>query len=420
MAYKLVPQEQPKEQSLGKTLSRIPGQAAAATGAVIAGIPGSTLQAANQLTKPIVKAMGGTPKEYSELPISKIFPTTEEHLKRFEEKFPSLKPKNDIEKFSQDVVKNAEELFLPGKYLKMGKYALGKMRSFGISLASNTLGKGTEEFTGDKKKGEMVKNGSMLFLSLFNPTSAKDVASNLYSKSESLLSPNATDNAMDLLNGLSKVEHSITRGRSLSTLSSAESSVIKEVNKVLDLIQNGQVNIKQLIAQKKSLNSTLNDAIYKSADKIEKAGLKNQAKRLNGVIRESMESYGKKNNPEWLKAQMAADQAFGAISKSNFISKTMEKLLKGKSEGLAHLFGIGLPAGLSFFSPIGAIATTAGYQAAKIGSRIVNSPELRKHYAKVVGAAAADNTQLAKKELGTLEEKLKKQDKGKYKLKSQK
>ena len=49
-------------------------------------------------------------------------------------------------------------------------------RSLGIATAANVAGTGTELWTGDKSKGDTVRNGTMLALSLLNPTSAKNIA----------------------------------------------------------------------------------------------------------------------------------------------------------------------------------------------------------------------------------------------------
>lgn len=401
MPFKLLPEQKPEPtsfSSIAKSAARVPLTAATGVAASIPGVFGDIASSFNAIADPLAKAMGQETVPYEETLLGKALPTTETHLKNIQEKFPQLKPRNKVEEFSQNFTKDAASLFAPGQIFKMGKYALGPLRSLGISLAANTAGDVSGSFMGDKDKGDMLKRGTMLGLSLFNPTSAKDITRNLYEASRKALPQGASVNASGLLQSLTALENKILSSRPPGAdLAPSEKFVMDGINSFRKLIQNGRVGIEALVAQKRSFNEEMQNNVYKLADRASRARARELGIDLNHSATDTLKGYGKAN-PEWWRLQSSADKAHGAIAQSNFISRILEKFMKGKPEALAHIFGIGLPAGATFISPIGSIAGTAGYQAAKIMTRIVKSPVLAKHYAKVVGAAAADASSIVKKD----------------------
>lgn len=416
MAYKLLPEESKKPEetsifSLG-TLKRIPGQIAAGAAAPIAGQFGDIPAG--------ISGLFGYPYEGSAL--EKALPTTESHLQKIQKTFPSTKPTNWLEKQIQDLTKDAVSLFLPGRYLKMGKYALTPLRSLGISLAANTLGTTISEFTGDQKKGEMVKGGTMLALSLFNPQTATKVAGDLYNKANIALPIGAKQNASKFLSGLNKIENDILQKRPRDIISKSEKFVLDKIKSFKKLIKNNEVDMRQVVAQKRSFNSDLKNELFEIKDWSERAGAKKLAQRVYPELRQLIKDYGTKH-PEWWKLQSGADIAHGSIEDSKYIKKFVDKHIRGLSPELGHILGAGIPAGLeagigAVLGPVGAIGAAAAYQTAKIAKRVIESPVLRKHYAKVIGAASAQNVSAFKKEAKKTEDLLKKDQtiKGKYKL----
>jgi hypothetical protein len=421
MPFKIVQKQPPKESTVGlDTAYRIPAIAATGVAATLPGVFGDVAKTANDLiAAPITKyVFGQEPVPYEQSTIGKFLPTTQQHQKNIEKAIPSLKPKNKLEEFSQNIAKDTASLFLPGQMFRMGRYAMTPMRSLGTATAANVAGTGTELWTGDKSKGDMVRSGSMLALSLMNPTSARDISQNLYRSAGALLPQNATVNAGRFTNRLNNLETRILRGRPIDSLALSERFVINQIENFRNLIQNGQINMQSLVAQRRSFNEELQRGLFELPDRATRARARELAQEISHATRDTMRQYGVQN-PRWLHYQQAADQAHGAIAQSNFISNVLQRFMRGRPEGLAHLFGIGVPIGGALFSPVGAGTGVAAYQAAKIGTRVVRSPELRNHYARVIGAAAADNPKLIRKELDELEEKIEKQQeksKNKYRI----
>ena len=177
------------------------------------------------------------------------------------------------------------------------------------------------------------------------------------------------------------------------------------------------MNMQSLVAQRRSFNEELQRNLFELPDRATRARARELATEISHASRDTMRQYGQ-TNPQWWQFQQSADRAHGAISQSNYISRDLERFMRGRPEGLAHLLGIGIPAGIGLINGPGAGASIAAYQAAKVGTRIVRSPELRNHYARVAAAAAADNPKLINKGLDDLEDKLEKeQDKSKNKFK---
>ena len=424
MAFRIVKKEEQEQPSIGKkifeTAQRLPAQAGKGILSEIGGVFGNVAKTANDLiAAPLTELITG--KEaipYEQTPFGKVLPTTQQNIRSFEQQFPSLKPQNKFEEFSRDVAADTAGLFLPGKYFKMGKYALTGMKSLGIATAANVAGKGTELWTGDKSKGDMVKGGSMLALSLLNPTSAKNISTNLYRSAEALLPQNSSLNASRFMGKLDSIENSIVQGRPKGNLSPSEKFVVDEIDKFRKLDQSGRIDMHQLTAQKRSFNEDLKKHIFETPDKLARAGTKKQSLRVSGAVRDAMEEYGM-HNPEWWKYQRSADMTHGAIEQSNYMSRVLEKYLKGKPETMAYVFGAALPGATAALSPLTGGGGLVAYQGAKFAHRIIKSPELRKHYAKVLGAAAADNPKLIQKELDEFEKEVEKEtsgSKGKYKI----
>ncbi len=414
--------EQEREPSLFEnitsTASRLPAVTAAGAGAGLGGAISSPAQFFNLLSQGTMALAGQKGAPYEETPVSKIFPTGEQHLQAIHKQFASTKPRNKVEQFAQDLAKDTLELFTPGQLFKFGKYALTPLRSLGISLAGNTAGAGVEKYTGDKSKGDMAKSGLMLFMSLWNPQTANGIRNELYKKADSILPQGAQVNSSNMMNKLNTLSNKILKGRPKGNLSPSEKFVLEEIDKFRALDNSGNLDMSSLIAQKRSLNESLSKAVYDLPDRTTRARAKELATGILGIAKDTMEEYGL-HNPRWLQAQKSADQAASAIYKSNFISKNLEKVMKGKSDGLSHLFGIGVPFAGAFISAPGAVAGATGYLTAKYLTRMYKSPALRNHYAKVIGTAAASNPneKKLKKEVDDFEKKLNKSESGRFRIK---
>ena len=422
MAFKMIEDEAPDSGLDANLLHRVPAQIGTRIATEVAGLPGNILSPINEyIAAPITKAITKKePLSYKETTLGKIFPTSQTLQEGISIENEYLRPRNKGEQLSTDVVGDATSLFLPGKAFKAGKYALTPLKSLGASVASNALGEGVYEFTGDKNVGNNVKNGALLAFSLFNKPKADKIVGLQYNKAASLLPANATQDARSLTKGLNNLKSSILKGRKPVDLAPSETFVIDEADKILRQIKSGEVSIDTLVSSKRSLNEMLNKFVFGSADKGANSRARKLATQINGEIKNVFNEYGKKN-PEWLKTYSGADQAFGAISQSNYISRALENVMKGRvNSNLGHLFGIGAEVGLGLAGGVPTAITTFGaYQGAKILHRVMKSPVLRRHYGEIIKAAATENVKALNSRVDKFEDELQKskeKEKGSYRL----
>jgi hypothetical protein len=390
MAYQLMEEQPAEDQNAIQDFGQETGRHAARTTSNIAtlgvGLPGDIFSLINDfIAKPAIESITGEQgAEYAETPLGKILPTTETHRKNIESKFGEyLKPKNKVEKFVDDVVEDAASITNPAKLIHKGaKKGLSILKNFYKSIGANVVGETVKQNV-DESSGTYAKAGALFISSLLDQEATAKQIGKLYRQAEAALPPNAMTNANVLERNINNLEYKITKNRPQETLSPPEKFVINQSDKVRKLIHNGGISVEQAIAQKRSLNKELT-TLYKDVPKFsEQKTVKNLAKQINGFLSVAIGEYGR-TNPEFYVPYKNADQAFGTLAKSNFISQWVEGnvVQHPLTSGLMHLF-----------SPIatGAALAAVPYQVAKLTYRIANSQTLAKIYAKTVTAAAKED-----------------------------
>lgn len=374
------------------------------------GLPGDIFSLINEfIAKPATEfATGKEGVPYEETLLGKALPTTESHRKGMEEVTGEfLKPQNKIEKFADDVIEDTALLLNPSSMISKGTKKIAPLfKSFAKSLGANVAGETVKEFRGSETQGDFTKLGSLLFLSFIDqPSAAKQVAK-LYEAAQSKLPKNATVNAAPLSKDLQSLENQITKGRPLENLAPPEKFVVDQISKSKNLIKNGQINVEQAIAQKRSLYKELT-TLYKEVPKIaEQKNVKNLAKQIGNYLNKTVEEYGKKN-PKFYKDYKDADQAFGTLAQSNFLSNWIDNnvVQHPLTTGLLHLLGVP-------FASIGGAASGAivPYYGIKLGNRIMKSPVLRKIYGNTLKAAAKEDARSFNKYLKQLDDGLQEEE----------
>jgi hypothetical protein len=404
MAYKLLPEESKPSTINKESIHRLPAQAVAGAAAVIPGFFGDITSLAHQyVANPLTSLMGGEEVPYEQSPIGKLLPTTEQHKKALQEGIPYLKPKNRLESTINDISSDALSLAIPsGALTKAGLRGSTIMKSLYTSLGANAAGEAVYDWTGDEKKAAYTKMGAMFLGSLINKPGINKEISNLYNKEAKLLPATATIKANKFETQLNSLKNEVLKGSQPQDLAPSEVFVIDQADMMLRQIKNGEINVSTLRARLRSLNENLQKAVYEAPNKGIRARTKKLATKINGYANEALKDYGKQN-PEWWKVYKRANDAYGTLQQSNFATKFIENNFKGNvlTHGLLHILGIGAD-----------IATgVLPYQASKIIYRIAKSPELAKHYARVVSSAASENAPLMNKEIKKLDSKFQEEQK---------
>lgn len=356
-----------------------------------AGAPGDILEMVNDfIVSPGVEALTGkkgTP--YEETFLGKAIPTTQTRRKEFEQGLGDfLQPKNKIEAFTDDVIEDTSQLFTPGGIAKAGKkYGTMIVKNLMKSLGANFAGETTKQVSGSEEAGTYTKAGALFLTSILDQESAAKQVGKLYKEAESHVVPGTLTKATKLEADINHLERSITKGRPYGNLSPPEKFVVDQAEKIRKLITNGEIDVEQAIAQKRSLHKELATLYKEVPRKGDQKNVKDLAKRLSGFLNDTIDNYGK-TNKEFYKPYKEADKAYGTLAKSNFVSNWIENNVVSSplTHGLLHVVG----------GPIGGItAGTAGaallYQPAKLVYRISQSKTLTKIYAKTVAAAANED-----------------------------
>lgn len=403
MAYELLDEE--PESYLQSGVRNVSRQASnLATRAI--GLPGDLMSLVNEyIANPTVKAFGGEEVPYEKTILGKALPTTEQHRENLSYGTGEyLKPKDEVEKFVDDIVEDTALLFSPaGKGTKLSQQAKPLAKSFGKAIGANLAGKVAEENYG-KGTGDLAKFGTLFFLSAIDQKKAAQKISELYRTAESTLPENATISASQLEKNLNSLEQKITKGRPIKNLAPSEKFVYDEISNVKDLISNGEINISQAWAQKRSLNEALQKHLFENIG-TGKAGTeraKNLAKPITNFLSQTIEQYGKKN-PKFYGPFKDAEEAFGVAAKSNFISNFIGKHVgyNPQTQGLLHLFGAGL----------GKLeAAAVPYVMGKIGYRMSKSPTLRKMYTESLKDIMKEDAKSFTKKLKEMDEELQKEE----------
>jgi hypothetical protein len=381
MTYELIEEEEPDRNPLQKVGRQVGKAAAAGVGGFVGGVGDLANLASVGLEKVgAISPEGG--KEFRDRTL-----TSGKIKEGFQEQFPSLKPENKIERFSDDVFETIGSLGTGGP----GKTAAFKLlRKFGLSLGAN-LGKEVVDQVASEensKASQYTKTGILFLGSLINPKLAASEAAKKYSQAEKLLPQGANVSSTKVINQLNTIENGITKGRPKSSLSNAELFVIDKIDKARNLDQNGRIDINQLVAQKKSLNEDLGN-LFPEFGQAGTKSVRNQAKRVNRALNEAIDEYGA-SNPEYLKNLRAADEIYATMA---------------KAEGFGDWVRQNFPhspwsrAGLLF------VEKSLG-QVPKILYKAWKSPEIRNLYVKAIGKAASEDAKEFAKVMDQLDKKL--------------
>lgn len=402
-------------QDIGNEAFKLPLRIGARVGEQIIGAPGDVANLLHTyVTGPIAKQITGKEQaEFHDTPVGKLLGTSGSHRKNIAKLTGNfLEPKNEVERFVDDVVTDAASLLIPVKSKIPFKQTL--TRAGLTSLGANLFGKGVQDITGSEEKGSVAKAASLFGLSLLNPEGASKFLGKLYDKAEAALPKGAKTSARSLESSINNLKNDVTKSRSLSSLADSEKFVIDESQKVLDLIKDGEISVEQAWAAKRSLNEQLQKAIYSTPDKKAQARTRKLAANINGYLRDTLENYGKKN-PQFGENFKSAEEGFGALAQSNFISRSAEKIMKYSpaTSGLPQLFGSAL-AGVGTAALGSGGVTAAGaavaYPTAKLLYRISKSTALKKYYSEALKAAAKQDAVVFNRELQKLDEGLQREN----------
>lgn len=381
MTYRLIEEESPERNELQNV-----GRQIARTGAsVVSGLVGGVGDIANLASVGLEKTGLISPESGKEFREKTL--TSEKVKQGFQEQFPSLKPENQIEKFSDDVFETLGSLGTGGA----GKtFATWGIRKFGLSVGANLGKEFVDQIKSEEgsKEGQYTKAGLLFIGSLIDPKLAAREAAKKYASAEKFLPSGAKVSTKGLNAELKNIEQDITKGRPKESLSNDELFVMDKIGKIKSLEKNGHIDIEKAVAQKKSLNKDLSN-LYPEFGAPGIRSIKNQAKRVNKALNNTIDEYGV-SNPEYLKNFRAGDEIYGALAGANRVNDWIKQTFPHSPWSRAGL--------LFAEKTIGQVPRMI-YKAWK-------SPEIRRLYVDAIGKAAKEDAKEFAKIMDRLDKKL--------------
>lgn len=374
-------------------------------GTLAAGLPGSLLSLPyTGISKAIESVTGEKQTPYEQSYLGKILPTSHTLKTGVQAEFPDyLTPQTKFEKFADDIIEDTALLWNPAaKGTQLVSKVPKLVRNFGKAIGANLGGLGVEEMTGNKTAGDLTKGGLLFLSSLLDQPSVYKQVGELYKDAEAGINASSFMDVNRDTGKLRNISDQITKGRPIKNLSENEKWVIDQVDKVKSLIKSGKLSVEQAWAQKKSLNQELQKKIY-DIPWSQRKSIRNQAKQVNGWLSDQLGKYAHQN-PQFGKPFQAAEEAFGTLAKSNFISGWVKDNLKSTplTHGLIYLFGKGAAIGAA---PLAGVA-----QLTKLIYRIGASPTLKNMYGKALKSAAEEDTKAFAKYFSELDKGLAEQE----------
>lgn len=304
------------------------------------------------------------------------------------------KPKNEFEEQGGEAFKDFISMAIPGR----GHYTFA--RNIGIPVVGNLLKEGMKYSGADEKSQAYGKVGTMLTLDLIsgNKGGVKKYMSDLFSKAEQSIPEGLSISATNLEPALNKLEKTLKMGGSRPSTKKA----LEKVMEIKGEIKNGKIGAKELAAYRPSINEAIDELGGFQVD-VPRKHIPKAIKNLNEVKSEAiktLEQYGEKFNPEYLKYSKSSNEAWAAYSNSNKIVKFLQDKVPyaPKSKAVQALFsyapGVALTS-LTAMNPIaagGAALGAGAYQGFKVLNRVKNSDTLRKYYTNILKESISGNT----------------------------
>lgn len=381
------------ENDLDREIERNIAQQTSRIGETLLGAPGDIYS--------FVKSLFGGDSE-TNLPTSKSLREQSENLSRG-----YTKPQNEFEERMGEVQQDIASFLIPGSK----KYSM--FRNIGIPVIANLAKEGVR-YTGNEKLGDAAKIGTMISLDLMNLKGggAKKFASDLFNKSESLIPKGATLKSTKFEKSLSNLEKSLESGGS----SPSKERAFKKISEIKSKMNNGEIEVRELIDFRKTINeikSELGGYEVQLPKHIKKKAIANLDLVKKEVIK-GLNEYGSSHNPEFLKLNKSANEAYAAYESSDKMGKFIKDTLKNSVKspiaktilGLGGIYGTAKHATLAAKSAGAALPLYAGYESYKVLHQVIKSPTLRKFYGNILKGAASGNASQVSRNSKALEKAL--------------
>ena len=401
---KYLVQEKGLPQEIGEEVARFSTRTASRIGETVAGMPGDVVQFTEWLNSKLPEVTSFLQGKQNFLQekgkeLLQNLPSSQD-LKEWTSEISSgyTDPQGAMEEFGDSVIELASALAI-GKDPTKIKNLLG---AIGKATLAKGAAKGAEELGAEELGQFGTELGTLFLLSLTDKKAAGKYVSDKYTRARNLIPKNTMISTGALQKELKGIQSELSRGISTTTKSDVKAAIQDLEGK----ISGGAYPAEELIESFHDINERMNSKkLFDDLSKGERKKLKFRYDKFKDSITKEIDKYGK-SNPEFVKEWKEANEGFGAIAKSQKVSRFIESKIGSLPKHLVYGIGIELFTG----HPKIALATAASFGAMKTGellSRVAKSPTLRKHYLNVLREASQENFPAMVNELNKLDKGLK-------------
>lgn len=272
------------------------------------------------------------------------------------------------------------------------------------SLLAAGAGQATKELVkssgGTEKEADLAKIGMMGIASISNLGNAPNVARQAYQNQANMIRQGVRFSAQPTQQAFARIRN-MPWFRTGATPS--KNPAMREMRRIEQAIQGGTIDAHEAMQLRRDINEARKEL---GGFKINQPVDKRQARRfldeVDQALLESMENYGTNIRPDWWHEYGLANQAYAVTQRSravsDFITNYAKPLQSQTAKTIFHVAGgaalVKLPAVAAAAIPI-----AAGAKGVQILNRMIRSPILRNHYARVLAQANAGNIAAMNREL---------------------
>ena len=307
-----------------------------------------------------------------------VLPTVEERRQKLRPSFTEqdYQPSETIQRFGQGAGLLGSGLSTPIPGTNLARLAFGATATPIVGLAAKKMGAPDWAQTGL----EML---TLVGSSLYGKPSILETQRNLYRQADRLLPRNASVNTTNLHNWAQALYNRLSRrGHDPET-----AVVLRKLEDIIQGTQAGTTNVNQLKDWRTSINSIMGDPATLK-------GTRRLLPRITQNLNRFMNRYGQ-TNPIWLEAQRRADTFHAGLENSNRLTRFLEAKVNVNNPLTWLAFGAK--------KTLGAAATASG---AKVLTRILTNPEMRRYYNNVIRYASQREAKMAQYYTNKLEKKI--------------
>jgi hypothetical protein len=374
----------------------------ARAGEAALGAPGDILSGALGLGEYAAKKIGATKPTVFEQ-ARKIVPTSETVRKYATENIAKflpegyLEPQSNYEKLADELIGDFVSFITPTTGpLKLGAKTAAKIAGAGTAAKFGAqqldLGEGTQEG---------VKLGAMLATSLGGRPKLDAYKNSLYEAARENLPEGARVSASELSPAIKAVEKRATLGHA----SAAEKEAIDYLRSVEDKISGKTIPLDSVWQLKKDLN----EMAFKSSKVAETKAAQQLLRPVKDALGKTIEG-ARTQFPAFVNNLSMADEIHRAVNASGPLGQFLRDNIKFdafKSPLTSALLGGAYYAGMPVIKT--GVGAAVGKNLYLAGEAALKSPEVRKYYAKTVGAALKENVTQTKKFSRLLDDSLSKE-----------